>query len=58
MKRFLGPLAALSFLGGAELEALLHGELFPSPYVIIGAIVIGVIVGYVVHCTVPGARER
>ena len=49
MKRFLGPLAALSFLGGAELEALLHGELFPSPYVIIGAIVIGVVVGYAVY---------
>jgi len=49
MKRFLGPVAALSFLSGAELEALLHGELFPSPYVIIGAIVIGVVVGYAVY---------
>jgi hypothetical protein len=48
MKRFLGPLAALSFLGGAELEALLHGDWVPSPYVIIGAIVVGVVVGYVI----------
>jgi len=58
MKRFLGSLAALAFLGGAELEVLLHGELFPSPYVIIGAIVVGVVVGYVVYFTVPGVRER
>ena len=49
MKRFLGPLAALSFLAGAELNALLHGEIFPSPYVIIGPIVVGVIVGYAVY---------
>jgi len=48
MKRFLGPLAALSFLVGAELDALLHGDWVPSPYVIIGAIVVGVVVGYVI----------
>jgi len=56
MKRFLGPLAALSFLGGAELEVLLHGELLPSPYVILGAVMIGIVVGYVVYFTVPRAR--
>jgi hypothetical protein len=48
IKRFLGPLAALSFLVGAELDALLHGDWVPSPYVLIGAIVVGVVVGYVI----------
>jgi len=49
MRRLIFPkaaaLAALSFLAGAEFEALLHGDVVPSPYVIIGAIVIGAVVG-------------
>jgi hypothetical protein len=48
----VAAVAALSFLTGAELDALLHGELFPSPYVIIGAIVVGAVVGYVVYLIV------